>query len=92
MVLAAVNQLNCSYLGVEKVVNEPIVVGRSMGDFFGHLTSLSDKYFGGSDVKNKLINFDICKFYRFVLCWFFFDKTWDTQFLVSYDFNRATPG
>ena len=49
MVLAAVNQLNCSYLGVEKVVNEPIVVGRSMGDFFGHLTSLSDKYFGGSE-------------------------------------------
>ena len=26
-----------------------MVVGRSMEDFFGHLTSLSDKYFGGSE-------------------------------------------
>ena len=40
-------------LGVEKVIKEPNVVGRSMGrsmgGVFGHLSSLSDKFFGGSE-------------------------------------------
>ena len=36
-------------LGVEKVVKEQNVVGRSMGGVFGHLLSLSDKLFGGSE-------------------------------------------
>ena len=36
-------------LGVEKIVKEQSVVGRSMGGVFGHLSSLSDKFFGGSE-------------------------------------------
>ena len=36
-------------LGVEKVVKKQNIVGRSMGGVFGHLSSLSDKFFGGSE-------------------------------------------